>query len=75
MSAAVGQSVNTVAVRVAGEVGVRRVAETAKRLGIDTPLHTYPSLPLGTGEVSPYEMTGAFAAFATTVEPLRFRAG
>ena len=62
---ALRHSVNTVAVRVAREVGVQRVAETAKRLGIDTPLHTYPSLPLGTGEVSPYEMTGAFAAFAS----------
>ncbi len=34
---ALRHSVNTVAVRVAWEVGVQRVAETAKRLGIDTP--------------------------------------
>ncbi|MGY9106361.1 MAG: transglycosylase domain-containing protein, partial [Alphaproteobacteria bacterium] len=61
---ALRHSVNTVAVRIAREVGVPRVAQTAKRLGINTPLHSYPSLPLGTGEVSPYEMTGAFAAFA-----------
>jgi penicillin-binding protein 1A len=62
---ALRHSVNTVAVRVAREVGIPRIAETAKRLGITTPLHTYPSLPLGTTEVSPYEMTGAFAAFAS----------
>jgi len=61
---ALRHSVNTVAVRIAREVGVQRVAQTAKRLGINTPLHTYPSLPLGTAEVSPHEITGAFAAFA-----------
>lgn len=61
---ALKHSVNTIAVRVANEIGIGKVAEAAERVGITSPLHTYPSLPLGTAEVSPFEMTSAFAAFA-----------
>lgn len=57
-------SVNTVAVRIGNEIGIGKVAEAAHRVGIASPLHDYPSLPLGTAEVSPIEMTSAFAAFA-----------
>jgi penicillin-binding protein 1A len=61
---ALKRSVNTVAVRVGNEIGIRKVAEAAERVGITSPLHTYPSLPLGTAVVSPLEMTSAFSAFA-----------
>ncbi|MCE9522843.1 MAG: PBP1A family penicillin-binding protein [Alphaproteobacteria bacterium] len=61
---ALAKSVNTVAVRVADEVGRRNVIAVAQRLGITSPLEPNRSLPLGTSEVTLYEMTRAFAAFA-----------
>jgi len=61
---ALARSINTVAVRVADEVGRRKVIGVAQRLGITSPLEPNRSLPLGTSEVTLYEMTRAFGAFA-----------
>jgi penicillin-binding protein 1A len=61
---ALAKSINTVAVRVADEVGRRKIIAVAQRLGIQSPLEPNRSLPLGTSEVTLYEMTRAFAAFA-----------
>lgn len=69
---ALAQSVNTVAVRLMMDVGPDRVVGLAKRLGIDAPLRSEPSLALGTSEVSLLDLTGAYASFAaggTVVEP------
>ena len=69
---ALAKSINTVAVRIADEVGRRKVISVAQRLGISSPLEPNRSLPLGTSEVTLYEMTRAFAAFANhgnRVEP------
>src|SRR5471032_1263941 len=61
---ALAHSVNTITVNLAQEVGVPKVVEAAKRLGITSPLEANASLPLGTNEVTPLELTGAYAAFA-----------
>lgn len=61
---ALAQSVNTVAVRLALEVGPRRVASVAERLGITSPLQINASIALGTSEVTPLEITAAYAAFS-----------
>ena len=61
---ALAKSINTVAVRVADEVGRRRIIAVAQRLGIISPLEPNRSLPLGTSEVTLYEMVRAFGAFA-----------
>ncbi len=61
---ALAKSINTVAVRVADEVGRRKIIAVAQRLGIQSPLEPNRSLPLGTSEVTLFEMTRAFAAFA-----------
>lgn len=61
---AVAQSTNTVAVRLADEVGRSNVAATAKRLGIVSPVNTDPAMALGTSLVSPLEMAQAYGAFA-----------
>jgi penicillin-binding protein 1A len=58
------ESINTVAVRLAAEVGRSRVVNTAQRLGIHSPLHDQPSLALGTNEVTLLELTGAYVPFA-----------
>ncbi len=64
LETAFAQSVNTVAARLANDVGTSRVAETARRLGITSPIQTDPSMALGAVEVSPLEMTQAYDAFA-----------
>jgi penicillin-binding protein 1A len=61
---ALAQSVNTVAARLAAEVGPWRVVRTARRLGIQSPLHDSPSIALGTAEVNLLELTGAYVPFA-----------
>ena len=61
---ALALSLNTVAVRVGLEVGPKRVVQAARRLGIASPLQPNASIALGTSEVSPLELVGAFAAFA-----------
>jgi len=61
---AFAQSINTVAAKLAVNVGPAQVAETAQRLGIASPLGHDASLALGTSEVTPLEMTAAFVPFA-----------
>jgi 1A family penicillin-binding protein len=73
---AFAQSVNTVAVQLADEVGIPAVIETAKRLGIASELPNVPSLALGSAEVTLLEMTRAYAAVATgdeRIEPYAVR--
>ncbi|MGI9170148.1 MAG: transglycosylase domain-containing protein, partial [Caulobacteraceae bacterium] len=64
LETALAQSVNTVAARLANEVGTTRVADTAHRLGITSKIQTDPSMALGAVEVSPLEMAQAYDAFA-----------
>jgi penicillin-binding protein 1A len=61
---ALAESVNTVAAQVADQVGRDKVAATARRLGISTPINTDPAMALGTSQVTPIEMASAYAAFA-----------
>lgn len=61
---ALAQSINTVAARLASEVGTQNVAATARRLGITSPIQLDPSMALGAVEVSPLEMAQAYAPFA-----------
>jgi len=67
LASALAQSVNCAAVRLQQQVGAEQVVEVASQL-IDIPptrLHHFPSLALGTAELSPLEMATGFAAFAT----------
>ncbi len=69
---AFADSSNSVAAQLTDEVGARAVAQTARRLGIASPLAEVASLSLGTSGVTPLELTGAYAAFAnggTGVQP------
>ena len=58
------ESINTVAARLANEVGTSNVAATAHRLGINSPIQLDPSMALGAVEVSPLEMAQAYAPFS-----------
>ena len=61
---ALAHSVNTVAARLADQVGRNNVAQTAHRLGINSPINTDPAMALGTTLVTPLEMAQAYSAFA-----------
>ena len=61
---ALAESINTVAVRVFQRVGVARVIETAQALGITSPLEHNTALALGVSDVTPLELTGAYASLA-----------
>ncbi len=61
---ALASSSNTAALRLARRVGLDRVIETARKLGITTPLEAVPGLALGQAEVRLVELTGAYAAVA-----------
>jgi penicillin-binding protein 1A len=64
LQTALAQSINTVAARLANQVGTAKVAATAHRLGIVSPIQTGPSMALGAVEVTPIEMAQAYAAFS-----------
>ena len=61
LATALAQSINTVAARLADEVGRQNVAAVARRLGITSPINTDPAMALGTTGVSPLEMASAYA--------------
>jgi penicillin-binding protein 1A len=58
-------SMNVPAVKLGKSVGLDRVIETCRTLGIKSPLQPVLSLPLGAIGVTPLEMAGAYATFAS----------
>lgn len=64
LEVALKESINTVAARLANEVGTANVAQTARRLGITSKIQLDPSMALGAVEVSPLEMAQAYAPFS-----------
>jgi 1A family penicillin-binding protein len=64
LAEATRRSVNCAYVRLGLIAGLEEVAATAKKMGITTPLDPVLSLPLGTKEVLPLDMAGAYATFA-----------
>jgi len=68
---AFARSINTVAVRLAQQVGLDKVITAARDLGINTPLPRVPSLALGSAEVSLLNLTAAYAAVPAGRAPVR----
>jgi penicillin-binding protein 1A len=64
LQTALAKSINTVAARLADEIGRPIVAAEARKLGIVSPINTDPAMALGTSQVSPLEMAQAYDAFA-----------
>jgi penicillin-binding protein 1A len=60
---AMGRSVNSVAAYLMKKTGPSKVLEIARDMGITSSLPEQPSLCLGTGEVSVFEMVGAYGTF------------
>jgi penicillin-binding protein, 1A family len=57
------RSLNVVTVDLAMRAGLSKVATTAGRFGLPIP-DSYPSMALGTSEVTPLQIAAAYAAFA-----------
>lgn len=62
---AMAQSRNVPAVKIGRAVGLDKVIQTSRALGIKSPIEPVVSLPLGAIGVTPLEMAGAFATFAS----------
>nr|WP_252192733.1 PBP1A family penicillin-binding protein [Rhizobium sp. CSW-27] len=59
---AMAQSLNTVPVRLAKEeLGIDVIVETAKKMGVETPLRSDKTIPLGTSEVTVMDQATAYA--------------
>jgi len=61
---ALEESLNAATVRLTQEIGIAKVVELAHSLGIGTPLPEVPSLALGSVELTPLEITEAYAVMA-----------
>ncbi|MBW8734265.1 MAG: PBP1A family penicillin-binding protein [Asticcacaulis sp.] len=64
LQTALAESINTVAARLANDVGRDRVAATAHRMGITSKINTDPAMALGTSEVTPLELAQAYVPFS-----------
>ena len=60
LKVAFARSVNTIAANLAHEVGISKIAATAKAMGITTPLKETPALSLGASDVSLLELVSAY---------------
>ncbi len=61
---ALKKSINLAAVRLGMQVGPQTVADYASRMGISTPLYPVYSLPLGSAEVTLWDMVKAYSVLA-----------
>jgi penicillin-binding protein 1B len=62
---ALEQSLNVPIARLGLEIGLVRVVETARAFGITSALRPVPAVSLGAFEVTPLEITAAYAVFAS----------
>ena len=71
---ALEQSINVPAVKLLDLITGKRVVDFAHRCGIQTPLPTWPSIALGSADLIPLEVAGAYATIAnqgTHIEPYK----
>ncbi len=61
---ALERSYNVATARLGQQVGIPRVAEMARRLGIESPLPAVPSLAIGAADLTPLELARAYATLA-----------
>jgi penicillin-binding protein 1A len=73
MYTGLAKSVNTIAAYLMKQVGPQAVVEQSMRMGITTKIPAYPSICLGSIDISLYEMVGAYSTFANKgiwIEPI-----
>lgn len=62
---ALAVSRNIPAVRLGQEIGLNKVIDVCRTIGIRSPIEPVVSLPLGSVDLTPLEMAGAYATFAS----------
>ena len=65
MREALTNSINVVSVKILENIGVGYAMEYAKKLGINSPMADNLTLALGSSSITPMELTGAYAVFAS----------
>ena len=61
---AITKSLNIATIKVAEKIGFDKVAEMARRLGLNEKIKPYPAMAIGSFEITPLEMVRAYTAFA-----------
>jgi penicillin-binding protein 1A len=56
---------NVPAIKLGQELGINRIIEISRLLGIESPMEPVISLPLGAVDLTPMELAGAYATFAS----------
>lgn len=64
MRKALYMSRNLAAIRTGMQVGAGQVISMARKFGLSTPIPPYPSIFIGSADVYPIEMVGAYSVFA-----------
>lgn len=64
LKGAFARSINSIAVRLGQEMGIKRIIDTAEKMGIKSPLQDEPSLALGSCDVNLLEMANAYSTIA-----------
>ncbi len=64
LKSAFAKSINSVAVRLGQELGIKNIIETAKKMGIESPLDEEPSLALGSSDINLLELADAYCTVA-----------
>ena len=64
LKSAFAKSINSVAVRLGQEMGIKNIARTAYDMGIKSPLDETPSLALGSSDVNLLELADAYCTVA-----------
>jgi penicillin-binding protein 1A len=64
---ALAESRNAAAIWIGARVGIDRILSTARRLGVNTPLHRYPTTALGASEMSLLELANVYRTMASGV--------
>ena len=70
LETALSQSVNTVAVKVLNEVGIPKVVDQIRKLGITDSLSEKPAMALGTDGIPLKSLAGAYASFVNESKPV-----
>jgi len=62
---AIARSLNAATVRLASQVGIKKVVEFAEQCGLSTKIYPYLSTALGASDIKPIELTQSYSVFAT----------
>ena len=64
---ALAESRNAVAIWITRQIGIDAVLRTSRSLGVETPLHRYPTTALGASEVNLLELATAYRTIASGI--------